>query len=346
MKILYAIQGTGNGHLSRAIEIIPHLRRRAQVDLLVSGTASEITLPCPIRYYYKGISLEIDKKGGISYLNTYAKNHLTFFLRDVKRLPIEQYDLIVNDFEPISAWAAWLKKKPCVALSNQCALLSDKTPHPEKDDKLGRFVLRNYAPASLHYGLHFARYDDNIFTPVIRGEVRKADVKDLGHYTVYLPSYSDERIIKHLSVFSEIKWEVFSKKCLVPTREGNIFFHPIENESFLNSMATSTGVLCGAGFSTPSEALFLQKKLLVIPMKMQYEQQCNAAALSLMGVPVIPSLKKKHHEIIGNWLNYPMQVPVFYPDNASQIINTILENHSAGSVYRPQTVKEFALAMK
>ena len=34
MKILYAIQGTGNGHLSRAKEIIPALMNRAQVDIL------------------------------------------------------------------------------------------------------------------------------------------------------------------------------------------------------------------------------------------------------------------------------------------------------------------------
>ena len=37
MKILYAIQGTGNGHLSRAIDVIPALKKIGQVDVLVSG---------------------------------------------------------------------------------------------------------------------------------------------------------------------------------------------------------------------------------------------------------------------------------------------------------------------
>ena len=36
MKILYAIQSTGNGHLGRAMEILPTLKRNADVDILVS----------------------------------------------------------------------------------------------------------------------------------------------------------------------------------------------------------------------------------------------------------------------------------------------------------------------
>ena len=38
MKILYAIQGTGNGHLSRAREFIPALAARTSMDVLISGT--------------------------------------------------------------------------------------------------------------------------------------------------------------------------------------------------------------------------------------------------------------------------------------------------------------------
>ncbi len=41
--------------------------------------------------------------------------------------------------------------------------------------------------------------------------------------------------------------------------------YPINADAFLKSMASSAGVLCNAGFGTTSEALFLKKKLLVIP---------------------------------------------------------------------------------
>ena len=92
-------------------------------------------------------------------------------------------------------------------------------------------------------------------------------------------------------------------------------------------MANCTGVLCGAGFETPAEALFLKKKLLVIPMKTQYEQQCNASALKVMGVPVIKSLKSKHHSVIKDWLEYGKVIPVNYPDITEEIIDTLINKH-------------------
>ena len=44
MKILYAIQGTGNGHLSRARDIIPALQNKGDLDILVSGTQADVDL--------------------------------------------------------------------------------------------------------------------------------------------------------------------------------------------------------------------------------------------------------------------------------------------------------------
>lgn len=86
-------------------------------------------------------------------------------------------------------------------------------------------------------------------------------------------------------------------------------------------------MLCGAGFETPAEALFMKKKLLVVPMKNQYEQQLNAAALKEMGVPVIKSLKPKHNETILNWLNNGSPVKVDYGDNTREILEMIFRDH-------------------
>ncbi len=47
-------------------------------------------------------------------------------------------------------------------------------------------------------GFHFERYDDFIRTPVIRSEIRNLKPENLGHYTVYLPAYSDEFILKKI----------------------------------------------------------------------------------------------------------------------------------------------------
>ncbi|HXU28204.1 MAG TPA: glycosyl transferase, partial [Bacteroidia bacterium] len=73
MKILYAIQGTGNGHLSRAMEIIPAFMKRGDVDILLSGIQVDLTLPFPVKYRLNGLSFIFGKSGGVDFFRTYAK---------------------------------------------------------------------------------------------------------------------------------------------------------------------------------------------------------------------------------------------------------------------------------
>lgn len=327
MKILYAIQGTGNGHISRALEIIPLLKRKGNLDLLISGTSFDLQLPYEVKYRLNGLSFVFGKQGGVDIWNTYMKMNSLQLLREINSLPIEKYDLVISDFEPVSSWACSKLNKPCIGLSNQVASLSPLAPKPKSKDLLGKFVLKHYAPTSPNYGFHFINYSKNIFTPVIRKAVRELEVKDKGHYTVYLPSYDDERIIKNLKRFKDVKWEVFSKHSKKTQGNKNIFIQPIDSSAFLKSIANSTGVLCNAGFGATSEALFLEKKLLVIPMKTQYEQHCNAAVLDSMGVDVIKSLKKKQAHKIEKWLEKKDVVKVNYPDITAEIIDKIVDNH-------------------
>lgn len=325
MKILYAIQGTGNGHLSRARDIIPALQKKGELDILVSGIQADVGLDYPVRYKLHGLSFIFGTKGGVDLLNTYKKNKVKKLYKEIAQLPVEKYDLVINDFEPVSAWACRLRKKPCVSLSHQSAILNAHAPQPAKEDIVGRMILQHYAPTDMQWGFHFREYDKNIFTPVIRRQVRNITPTDKGYYAVYLPAYDDKRIIKVLSAFSKTRWMVFSKHSKRTYKEGNVSITPVSNGAFVDGLAAATGVLCGAGFETPAEVLYLKKKLMVIPMKNQFEQQCNAAALKEMGVPVIKSLKAKHAERIQAWIDAGQHIPVEYFDHTDLIIEQLLD---------------------
>jgi uncharacterized protein (TIGR00661 family) len=327
MKILYAIQGTGNGHLSRARDIIPVLQKKGDLDILVSGIQADVELPYEVKYRFNGLSFIFGKNGGVNIAETYRKSNLKNLLKEINSLPVEKYDIVINDFEPVSAWACRNKHKPCIGLSHQAAVINKNAPKPEKKDAVGNAVLRYYAPVSVSYGFHFKNYDNNIFTPVIRNEIRNMIPSDKKHYTVYLPAYDDKHIIKILSIFDKVKWEVFSKHNKKKFTQDNITIQPINNTAFIKSMASAAGVLCGAGFETPAEVMYMEKKLMVIPMKGQYEQQCNAAALKEMGVPVIKSLKKKHLAKIDAWLNDDTIISVDYENNTEEIIDMIFKNY-------------------
>ncbi len=327
MKILYAIQGTGNGHVSRAYEVVPELQKYGKVDLLLSGNQCDIELPWKVKYRFHGLSFIFGKKGGIDMLQTMKNAKPIRLLQEIYSVPVRDYDLIINDFEPVVAWACKIRQVPCVSLSHQSAVLHPYAPKPNQVDRLGRFILKNYAPVSESYGFHFKPINDQISTPVIRKDVRNAIPGNDGHYTVYLPSYSDEVIIKRLSAFPNVKWEVFSKHNKEALKHHNISIQPVNKEKFAKSMLNAKGVLCNAGFETPAETLFLKKKLCVIPMKGQYEQQCNAALLKEMGVPVLSSLSQQ--ESIAQWLSKDDIVEVNYPNNLSAVIDRIFESQQA-----------------
>ena len=94
MKILYAVQGTGNGHLSRARDIIPQLKRYGQVDILVSGTQADVQLDEDIKYQYSGISFIFGKKGGVDVLRTIYQLKFFRFLKNIFQLPVHQHDAV------------------------------------------------------------------------------------------------------------------------------------------------------------------------------------------------------------------------------------------------------------
>ena len=329
MKILYAIQGTGNGHLSRARDIYPELCKYGTVDILVSGIQADVVLPFPVKYKYYGMSFIFGHHGQVAIWDTIKKLRPVRFIKDSLNVPVQTYDLVINDFEAITAWACKRRRIPCISLSHQWAVQQEKSPRPNKIDGFGEWVLKHYAPCTDGIGFHFKAFDKKIFTPVIRQEVRDLQASNQGHITVYLPAYDDETLIRHLSTFKEVKWQIFSKHNTEAITKDHLSIQPISNTAFLNSMATSSGVLCGAGFEGPAEALFLGKKLMVIPMGNQYEQQCNAAALQTLGVPVLRSLSHKYYDRIHHWLGTrSTTIQVNYPDETASIIKGLMTNYT------------------
>lgn len=325
MKVLYAIQGTGNGHLSRAQEIVPMLNKYVDTTVLVSGNQSQIQSNFDVNYQKTGLTFLSGKTGKIDLLRTVFKSHPIDFFNEIRTFPIKQFDLVITDFEPVSAWSSLMHGVPCIEMSHQAAVIHPNAPKSDERNRIGEYILNHYCPTKEKIGFHFDQYGENIHTPVIRKNIRSIDAKNHGHYTVYLPAYHDDVLLQFLKQFP-VQWEVFSKFTKEKTLEGNVHFHPIDNEAFTKSFANCEGVLCGAGFELPAEAMFLNKKLLVIPMIGQYEQQCNALAAKNMGAIMIDGLNLLHHRTINLWLNQGVQLHVDYKDETESIVQNTLAN--------------------
>lgn len=123
MNILFAIQGTGNGHLSRAISLLPELKKHGKVKLLVSGANNGLKLPFPVSYRFHGLGFSFGKSGGIDFARTFTDAKIYRLIKEFESVPVEKFDLVINDFEPLTAWACKSKQVPCIGLSHQSALL-------------------------------------------------------------------------------------------------------------------------------------------------------------------------------------------------------------------------------
>jgi len=302
MRILYGVQGTGHGHISRARVVLPRLREYAEVDVLISGYNFKMNIDGPVDFTARGMSLAYDNSGSVDLLETVLNLHPFKFLKEVQHVQVVEYDFVVNDFEPVTAWAAHQAGIPCVAISHQASFLSDKCPRPKKRSAVSEQVMRYFAPSSAAVGSHYLRYDKFIEPPIIRRHIRDLNPTSGDHVTVYLPAFDHQTLYSIFSQVKKTKWHIFSPTCEEAYVKGNVKVHPVGKETFLKSIEGCLGIVSATGFETTSEAMFLGKKLLTIPIKNQYEQLCNAAALEELGGEVVYQADQKFTQNLDQWI--------------------------------------------
>ncbi len=329
MKIFYAVQATGNGHISRAMELLPFLKEYGQVDVFLSGNNSYLKLDAPVKYRSNGLSLYYTCSGGLDYLRIATTINPIRIRKEIRELPVEKYDLVINDYDYITAKACAAKKIRSVNFGHQASFQSPKVPRPKSHSRSGEWLLRSYARANNYIGLHFKEYDDFIITPVIKQEILAADPEDHGHITVYLPSYCEQQLTEILSPLGEHHFEVFSHECQSVNRSGNITFIPVDKCLFNKSLIHCHAIITGGGFETPSEAIHLGKKLMAIPIKGQYEQACNAAALSDMGIMTLTHINGNFKSIFERWINDYAPVRMDYSRSIEIAMERLFQNQFA-----------------
>ena len=122
MRILYGVQATEQGHISRARAMAHALKQHPDVDVtwLFSGRPRESLFDMnPFRDFQHRAGLTfLTETGRLRYRKIIMANRYWQFIRDVRRLYVKAYDLVVTDYEPITAWAGNLKKQPVLGIGH------------------------------------------------------------------------------------------------------------------------------------------------------------------------------------------------------------------------------------
>lgn len=334
MKVLYGIQGTGNGHLARARALVPAMRNAGiDMDFVLTGRPREDYFHMELFEgfdCYRGLSLIVER-GKLKHLQTMTRNNIFEFAGDLKRLNTRDYDLVISDFEPLSAWAAKFQGTPSIGISHQKAFDYDV---PKVRGYLGsRAILRTFAPTDMRLGLHWHHFNQPILPPLIE-PMRPGQVVG-NKILVYMGFEAIDDVVEFLKPFDNYNFLVYAK-VEKETQLGHICIKPLSHTEFHRDLLDCFGVISNAGFELSSECLALGKKVLIKPLLGQYEQLCNALALqSLNRGTVIETLD---HGILEKWLELPGHERILYPDVAAGIANWL----KAG---RQQSLQELAATM-
>ena len=320
LKVLYGVQGMGNGHIARARAMSEHLKKENfQVDYLFSGRAFSKYFEMESFGQYqvrRGLSFSTNK-GKVSYVKTLLNNNIFQFYLDVNRLNLSGYDLVLNDFEPVSAWAAKQQNIPSISLSHQ-NVFRYKVPQKEIG-WIDKAILRYFAPANHYLGFHWYHFDQPILPPIVHtGSLSKCEEPFV---LVYLPFENVRDIKELLSRFSNQSFLCYHPDILNAYSVDNIQWCSLGFEAFKRDLSRCQGVIANGGFELASEALLFGKKLLLKPLYGQFEQVSNVATLEALGLA--SSMDILDPSSVRLWLDKPQNSSIYYPDVAKEVVRWI-----------------------
>ena len=303
MRILYGVNGEGMGHATRSQVVVESLLADHEVHVVASGAAfAYLSKVLPDVEEILGAKFvmqegEIERwatvRRNFHDIGTGAPHSIRHWVEMTKAW---RPDVVVTDFEPLSAVYARVSRTPLIAVDNINML--DRCIHDEEivegareDYAIARAVTRSMVPNAVNYLVttffypRLAKGQTTLVPPILRKAIIDAEPERGEHLVVY--SSGEESALAALRA-SGVPCRVYGMRGgpAEGTVDGNLEFKPRSNEGFVEDLRTARGVVAGGGFSLMSEAVYLGKPMLAMPLIGQFEQLMNSRYLERDGYGV------------------------------------------------------------
>jgi len=344
MKVCFTIQGEGRGHFTQALAMREMLRHRGhEVVAVIAGTNGHRPLPdyvqnafgLPLRTMFSP-GFQFKAKRGVSVLGSGidALKRLPEFRASLRLLDDviaeTKPDLIINFLEPVTGVYKFLGrcKVPVLVVGHQFMLEHPEFPR-QRRAPMQQMGFRNFVRL---VGSHSARLalsfypaadlpDKKLFVspPILRRQLFELSGVQRGDYLlVYLLNHGYAGDIERWCRENpSVPVHCFYDKPGAPeteTPQPSLTFHKLHGEKFLQLMAGCRAVVCTAGFESVSEAAYLGKPVLMIPVQNHIEQYLNSLdaaqaglgiadsefKLSRLLVPEVPCGGQKFHDWVDS----------------------------------------------
>ena len=293
-NILYGVNGEGAGHSTRSREVLTHLvahGHRVHVASFDRGLENlksdfDITEIYGFRFAYVN--------NRVRYKRTIAKNLVTVpqaarSIRELNHLIDEQkIDLVISDFEPLTCHLGHKRRLPVISIDNQHCLTNAVVSYPRKyrrDAAAAKIVTKLMTPhANAYLVISFftapiRKRNTFLFSPLLRQEILNATPREADHVLVYVTSPAPSLA----KILSTVRCRFIAYGFGREGSEGNIVFKKPSLDGFFSDLVSARAVIANSGFSLVTEALYLGKPYLAVPVSHQFEQIFNAYWLEKSG---------------------------------------------------------------
>ena len=295
-RIVYGVSGEGSGHSSRAREMTQHLLQLGHEVRMVSYDRGYQNLKDDFEVFEtEGLRIA-STENKVSMVKTFTENISRLprgyhKLRELKESLFQQFQphCVISDFEPMTAYLANHERLPLITIDNQHRMRYMTYDYPEDlkvDCQITKNIIRAMVPrpdVSLVTTFFFGPTTNQrtfLFPPILRQAVLQQESRPGDHFLVYVTSGFDG-LLKELKAYSQKSFRVYGYDR--DHQEDGLTYKPFSRDGFLEDLATSKGVIATAGFTLISEAMYLRKPYLALPMQGQFEQQLNGYLLEQMG---------------------------------------------------------------
>jgi uncharacterized protein (TIGR00661 family) len=307
MKVIFVIQGEGRGHLTQALSLKHELEiREVKLQAVIVSQNSTRKLPdfftqkieCPLIRLDSPNFIYDNKLKGINFPKTIYHNlkFIPKYAKSIRKLNDILYQLnpslIINFFEPLVALSKIFSKNkyPVFSLAHQYIFEHPSYKFP-KGFMLDRISIINYTKftrigsvrkyaLSIYPLNNLPKKNLIVIPPILRRSITNLNPANENFILVYLlnQGYLDE-VVQYKRQNSEMIIHVFTDKAdLIEDREieNGLWLHQLNDVLFLEMMSKCRALLTTAGFESIAEAMYLQKPVIMVPIKGHFEQFCNS----------------------------------------------------------------------
>jgi len=299
VRIWYSIQGDGLGHALRSAVVISHLLQKHELMITVNAKrpynflrskfGDRVHLMKGETFLYKDNKVLVGKS-----IKKYLKERPKYLKENIKNLfPIIiefKPQIIMNDFESEAHYFSMITKIPCISLDNihiltECYVQVPtntkfglkgvttliKILHPRSDE----YIIPAFANATPK-----RKNKTHLTNPILREEILKLKPEEKDFVLVYQTTKTNKDLTKILSKRKQ-KYKIYGmgKK----KKTNNLEFKDFNEKKFMNDLRKAKYVIVNGGFTVITEALYLKKPVLAVPIENQFEQEFNGFTLRNRG---------------------------------------------------------------